>query len=69
MLQAHIANNSFYQYLWPSSDEPRYAIAMGSSAGFSLLCAASAWVMKIWLKKLNNKIRQNNDESILAFAY
>jgi hypothetical protein len=42
---------------------------MGSSAGFSLLCAASAWVMKIWLKKINNKIRQNNDESILAFAY
>jgi hypothetical protein len=42
---------------------------MGSSAGFSLLCAGAAWVMKIWLKKLNTKIRQNNDESILAFAY
>ena len=66
-----IANASFVwtPYLWPDFDEPRYAIAMGSSAGFSMLCAGAAWVMRIWLKRDNKKIRQSNDESILAFAY
>ncbi|CAK1359375.1 putative transporter [Cercospora beticola] len=66
-----IANASFVwtPYLWPSSDEPRYAIAMGASAGFSMLCAGAAWVMRIWLQRTNRKIRQTNDESILAYAY
>lgn len=66
-----IANASFVwtPYLWPEYDEPRYAIAMGASAGFSLLCASAAWVMRVWLQRTNRKIRQSNDESILAFAY
>merc|ERR1712070_177530 len=33
---------------------------MGSSAGFSLACAAGAWCMKFWLIRLNRKIRQTN---------
>ncbi|OQO05185.1 hypothetical protein B0A48_08205 [Cryoendolithus antarcticus] len=66
-----IANASFIwtPYLWPKSDAPRYTIAMSSSAGFSLACAGSAWIMRIWLKRSNRKIRMSNDESILAFAY
>ncbi|PPJ61173.1 hypothetical protein CBER1_10295 [Cercospora berteroae] len=31
-------------YLWPKSDGPRYTIALGSSAGFSMATAALAWV-------------------------
>ena len=57
------------QYLWPSSDEPRYAIAMCSSAGFSIACASGAWCMKIILMRLNKKIRQSNDETTLFYAY
>ncbi|RMZ27574.1 hypothetical protein D0859_08347 [Hortaea werneckii] len=72
-----IANASFIwtpsliinQYLWPDSNAPRYDIAMGSSAGFSLACAAGAWCMKLWLIRLNRKIRQTDDENILAYAY
>ncbi|KAE8149177.1 major facilitator superfamily domain-containing protein [Aspergillus avenaceus] len=66
-----IANASFVwtPYLWPSSDEPRYTMAMSSSAAFSLACAASAWVMKIWLIRANRKIRQTGDESVLYYAY
>ncbi|GAB1209126.1 hypothetical protein APSETT445_007892 [Aspergillus pseudonomiae] len=66
-----IANASFVwtPYLWPSSDEPRYTMAMSSSAAFSLACAASAWVMKVWLMRANRKIRQSNDESVLYYAY
>ncbi|KAL4954019.1 major facilitator superfamily domain-containing protein [Aspergillus filifer] len=65
------ANISFIwtPYLWPSSDEPRYTIAMSSSAAFSLTCAAGAWAMRFWLMRMNRKIRQNNDESVLYYAY
>jgi len=66
-----IANASFIwtPYLWPSSDEPRYVIAMSSSAAFSFACASGAWVMRFWLQRLNSKIRQQDDETILAYAY
>ncbi|OGE56880.1 hypothetical protein PENARI_c002G11694 [Penicillium arizonense] len=65
------ANISFIwtPYLWPSSDEPRYTIAMSSSAAFSITCAACAWAMRIWLQRANRKIRQNSDESRLYYAY
>ncbi|KAK4496906.1 hypothetical protein PRZ48_011355 [Zasmidium cellare] len=66
-----IANASFIwtPYLWPSSDEPRYVIAMSSSAAFSFACASGAWVMRFWLQRLNGKIRQSEDEGVLRFAY
>ena len=66
-----VANASFIwtPYLWPESDEPRYAIAMGSSAAFSIACASSAWVMKLVLKRQNRKMRLTNDETILFYAY
>ncbi|KAJ5327652.1 hypothetical protein N7452_008042 [Penicillium brevicompactum] len=65
------ANISFIwtPYLWPSSDEPRYTIAMSSSAAFSITCAACTWAMRIWLQRANRKIRQENDESNLYYAY
>lgn len=66
-----IANVSFIwtPYLWPSSDEPRYTIAMTSSAGFSVATAAGAWAMKFWLMRLNKNIRQSDNETVLRFAY
>lgn len=66
-----IANVSFIwtPYLWPSSDEPRYTIAMTSSAAFSVATAAGAWVMKFWLIRLNKKIMQSDNETVLRFAY
>ncbi|KAJ5346274.1 hypothetical protein N7541_008756 [Penicillium brevicompactum] len=65
------ANISFIwtPYLWPSFDEPRYTIAMSSSAAFSITCAACSWAMRIWLQRANRKIRQENDESNLYYAY
>lgn len=42
---------------------------MSSSAAFSLATAAGAWVMKIWLKRENKKIRQSNNETTLFYAY
>jgi hypothetical protein len=42
---------------------------MTSSAGFSVATAAAAWVMKLWLIRLNKKIQQNPDESVVKYAY
>jgi hypothetical protein len=42
---------------------------MSSSAAFSVACAASAWIMKLWLIRTNRKIRQSNDETTLYYAY
>lgn len=56
-------------YLWPSSDGPRYIpgfIAMACFAAGSLLCA---WAMRLWLMRLNRKMRESEDETRLAFAY
>ena len=57
------------QYLWPKSDAPRYTIAMSSSAAFSVGCASAAWVMRVILIRLNKKIRQSDDETVLFYAY
>jgi hypothetical protein len=51
------------------SDAPRYTIALSSSAAFSVATATAAWIMRIWLKRTNKKIRQNPDETINTFAY
>ena len=55
-------------YLWPEWDEPRYTIAMTSSAAFSVVAAALAWWMKIWLTRENRRIKQTADESELLYA-
>ncbi|KAF2725452.1 MFS general substrate transporter [Polychaeton citri CBS 116435] len=66
-----IANASFIwtPYLWPDSGAPRYVLAMSCSAAFSIACASGAWCMRFWLIRINRKIRRNNDETILAYAY
>ncbi|KAH7153519.1 major facilitator superfamily domain-containing protein [Dactylonectria macrodidyma] len=66
-----IAVSSFIwtPYMWPSSDEPRYTMAMSSSAALSILTAMGAWGMRVWLVKENKKIRQSENESTLYYAY
>ncbi|KAI9150830.1 MFS transporter prlL [Paramyrothecium foliicola] len=66
-----IMNISFIwtPYLWPESDEPRYAIAMGSSAGFSIATALLAWLAKIILIRRNNKLRPADDETTTFYVY
>ncbi|RGP61403.1 hypothetical protein FSPOR_10024 [Fusarium sporotrichioides] len=38
----------YTSYLWPSSDEPMYPVAMGSSAVFSAASVLLAWVLR-WM--------------------
>ncbi|QGI65184.1 hypothetical protein CEK26_009135 [Fusarium fujikuroi] len=66
-----IMNISFIwtPYLWPKSDEPRYAIAMASSAAFSIGTAALAWLAKIILKWRNQKLRAQDSETEIFYVY
>lgn len=66
-----IMNISFIwtPYLWPSSDEPRYVIAMASSAAFSIATAALAWVARIIMKRRNAKLRASSDETTVFYVY
>ena len=57
-------------YIWPKSDEPRYGIGFGTSAGFALLSIGCAWWMRDLLKKENIKIRSTaTSEHVNLYGY
>ncbi|KAL4872603.1 hypothetical protein BDV12DRAFT_193325 [Aspergillus spectabilis] len=64
-----VASFIWTPYMWPTSDEPRYVMAMSSSAALSVATAAGAWAMRVWLMHENKKIRQLEDEAVLYYAY
>ncbi|KAK2007121.1 hypothetical protein LZ32DRAFT_622454 [Colletotrichum eremochloae] len=65
-----IAVSSFIwtPYMWPKSDEPRYVMAMSSSAALSVAMVLVAWAMRVWLMR-DNKIRRSEKENVLFYAY
>lgn len=66
-----IMNVSFIwtPYLWPKSDGPRYAIAMASSAGFSIATALLAWLAKFIMLRRNKALRASDDETTSFYVY
>ncbi|KAJ4390598.1 hypothetical protein N0V93_004194 [Gnomoniopsis smithogilvyi] len=66
-----IMNISFIwtPYLWPKSDEPRYAIALGASAGFSMATAALAWWAKAIMLRRNKVLRASEEETRNFYVY
>ena len=66
-----MANASYIYtpYLYPSSDGPRYVIAMGTEAGFAAGTVLCAWALRLWLMAANRKIRRSASEHTLAYAY
>lgn len=66
-----IMNVSFIwtPYLWPKSDGPRYAIAMASSAAFSIATALLAWLAKVIMIRRNRKLRQSDNEATIFYVY
>ncbi|KAK6220173.1 MFS transporter [Colletotrichum tabaci] len=56
-------------YLWPSSDEPRYVLAMGTSAGFSIAAALLAWLLRFMLVRENKRLAQRADHDGTRYVY
>lgn len=56
-------------YLWPDSDAPRFATAMGASIGFSAGVIVVAWVMRFILMRANRRIKAEESETVNLYAY
>lgn len=56
-------------YLWPDTDEPRYGIGFGASAGFALLSICCAWVVRTLLIRENRRILASNSERVNLYSY
>lgn len=56
-------------YLWPDSDAPQFATAMGASIGFSVGVIICAWIMRLMLARQNRKIRAEESEATNFYAY
>lgn len=57
-------------YLWPSSDEPRYAIGFGASAGFAFLSICCAWILRVALIRENRRLSANaNGQHVILHGY
>ncbi|EUC28382.1 hypothetical protein COCCADRAFT_109327 [Bipolaris zeicola 26-R-13] len=66
-----VMNASFIwtPYLWPKSDEPKYIIALSSSAAFSVMTAVLAWVAKILFLRKNKQIREEDSDAQNFYVY
>ena len=56
-------------YLWPKSDSPRYLTGFASMVAFATASIICAWVMRFWLKATNKKIKRNENEHQVFYAY
>lgn len=64
------AANIYTPYIWPKSDAPRYAKAMSASCAFSVGVVAVVWILKWDLKRVNKKIKRDENEVVFTlYAY
>ena len=65
------ANSEIFRtpYLWPKSDEPKYIIALSSSAAFSVATALLAWLAKILFVRKNKQLKERDSENMTFYVY
>lgn len=56
-------------YLWPSSDGPDYLMGFSTMVAFAATSIMCAWAMRFWLKRLNSKILESENETVALYAY
>ncbi|KAF2829598.1 MFS general substrate transporter [Ophiobolus disseminans] len=56
-------------YIWPQSSEPRFVLPLSLSAGMAAACAAGAWFMRWMLICENRKMKSEDSEATMFFAY
>ncbi|CAN8101328.1 unnamed protein product [Discula destructiva] len=56
-------------YLWPDSAAPRYVLPLAASAAMCVIGIALAWTMKLLLIAENKRIRRQDSNATLLYAY
>ncbi|KIW20526.1 hypothetical protein PV08_01101 [Exophiala spinifera] len=64
-----MASFIYTPYLYPKSDGPKYVTAMASNACFAFVSVLAAWAMKFWLKRTNSRLRRDNPDENVVYAY
>jgi len=64
-----MASFIYTPYLYPASDGPRYLMAMSANAAFVTGVIILTWIMRTWLCRINNKMRREDANTKLLFAY
>lgn len=64
-----MASFIYTPYLYIKSDAPKYVIAMSSNAAFAFVTIACAWALRLWLQWTNRKLRLQNPEKSVFYAY
>ena len=64
-----MASFIYTPYLYISSDAPKYVTAMSSNGAFAFMSIVCAWILRIWLQRTNKKLREQNPEKNVFYAY
>ena len=62
-----MASFIYTPYLYPSSDAPKYVIAMTSNASFAAASIAAAWVLRTWLMVTNKRLKRDGVNVFYAY--
>lgn len=57
------------QYLWPESSAPQYTLPLAASAAMCVVCVALIWTIRALLVKENKRIRREDENARLFYAY
>lgn len=63
------ASYVYTAYLYPKSDGPKYLTAMSANSAFAVGTILTAWGLRWYLKKRNEKMRSMDAENVTYFAY
>jgi len=66
-----VANASYIYtaYLYPKSDGPKYLTGMASNAAFAFMTIVAAWCLRVWLQKVNRKMKEEDVDNAVFYAY
>jgi MFS family permease len=64
-----MASFIYTPYLYPKSDGPKYITAMSSNACFAFVSILAAWGMNLWLKHTNRRLKRENPDNSVYYAY
>lgn len=64
-----MASFIYTPYLYPASDGPRYVMAMSANAAFVTAVIVLTWTMRAWLMVINKRMRREDPQTKLLYAY